>query len=299
MSRTQDLYLAAAAAIALWWTISLQMSVRSFVQEVTTFKLFVYQSHTYMKEVLSSFENTSHLEDESRPHFSFSHTERKLVSEFSQEDENLIQYIKHNLLIPPPMYVGLDWGFDRSRGILPAVMNYLKNMKGGFHVECCAFEGHYSQAHFLETHHHWEGLVIEEEPSKLAQLIKMKRNVSILPTCVSPEKKPVQMMLNLRPDGSSKMSDNGTLLQCMPLFSVLKAAGKSTIDFFSFYNEGRELEILKTLPFDKVNIKAIAVYRAQKNKDVSETLKTFMYGKGFYNVNITLEDYVFLRNENL
>ena len=44
-------------------------------------------------------------------------------------------------------------------------------------------------------------------------------------------------------------------IQCFPFYSVLLAVGQTRIDFFSLDVEGHELEILKTIPWHKVDIK--------------------------------------------
>jgi hypothetical protein len=41
---------------------------------------------------------------------------------------------------------------------------------------------------------------------------------------------------------------------CLPLYTILLSVGNPTVDFFSLDVEGAELEILKTIPWDKVNI---------------------------------------------
>ena len=47
---------------------------------------------------------------------------------------------------------------------------------------------------------------------------------------------------------------NVTKVTCLPLYTILLAVGNPTVDFFSLDVEGAELEILKTIPWDKVNI---------------------------------------------
>ena len=47
-------------------------------------------------------------------------------------------------------------------------------------------------------------------------------------------------------------------VQCFPLYSILLAANRTTIDFFSLDVEGSELDVLKTIPWDKVDIKVIS-----------------------------------------
>ena len=41
-------------------------------------------------------------------------------------------------------------------------------------------------------------------------------------------------------------------VQCIPLYTVMLALGRTTIDFFSLDVEGNEIEILRTLPPDAI-----------------------------------------------
>ena len=47
--------------------------------------------------------------------------------------------------------------------------------------------------------------------------------------------------------------------QCFTLHSLLLAVGQTEVDYFSLDVEGPELEILQTIPFDKVKIEVISV----------------------------------------
>ena len=49
-------------------------------------------------------------------------------------------------------------------------------------------------------------------------------------------------------------------MQCVPFYSVIKALGKPTIDFMSLDIEGTELQVLKTIPFDQVDIRVSSPY---------------------------------------
>ena len=48
-------------------------------------------------------------------------------------------------------------------------------------------------------------------------------------------------------------------MKCIPLLSILKALGVTTIDYFSLDIEGAELQLLQALDFDQVDIKAISI----------------------------------------
>ncbi len=49
-------------------------------------------------------------------------------------------------------------------------------------------------------------------------------------------------------------------IQCFPFYSVLLAIGRTSLDFFSLDVEGHELQILKTIPWNKVNIKVYIIW---------------------------------------
>ena len=44
-------------------------------------------------------------------------------------------------------------------------------------------------------------------------------------------------------------------VQSFPIYSILLALNRTTVDFFSLDVEGFELDVLRTIPWDKVDIK--------------------------------------------
>merc|ERR1712241_369658 len=48
-------------------------------------------------------------------------------------------------------------------------------------------------------------------------------------------------------------------MQCMPLYTILLALGNPTVHYFSLDIEGAELQVLRTIPFDKVDIKILDI----------------------------------------
>jgi len=48
-------------------------------------------------------------------------------------------------------------------------------------------------------------------------------------------------------------------VQCFPLYTYLIALNVTVIDYFSLDVEGSELNVLKTIPFDKIDIKVSAM----------------------------------------
>lgn len=74
----------------------------------------------------------------------------------------------------------------------------------------------------------------------------------------------------------------GTIItvQCFPLYSILLALNVAQIDFFSLDVEGKELEVLQTVPFNKLNIDMMTV--EFKHIDLGEEyLKNYVESKGY------------------
>ena len=90
-------------------------------------------------------------------------------------------------------------------------------------------------------------------------------------------------------------SKGGILAQCFPIYSLLLALNRTTVDYFSLDVEGSELQILKTIPFDKVNIKVLTVeYIEAKQK--KKPIEDFMHSKGYISV-MQVQHPAFLAND--
>ena len=80
--------------------------------------------------------------------------------------------------------------------------------------------------------------------------------------------------------------DRTITAQCFILHSLLLAIGQTEVDYFSLDVEGPELEILETIPFDKVSISVISVeYRVHgSTKEVNrmESLKKLEKIRNFF-----------------
>ncbi len=74
-------------------------------------------------------------------------------------------------------------------------------------------------------------------------------------------------------------------VQCFPFFSFIAALDIKVVDFLSLDVEGDELKILKTIPFDRVFIKVIAV-EIVTSEEGQEPYKKFMESKGYRTVGV-------------
>ena len=80
--------------------------------------------------------------------------------------------------------------------------------------------------------------------------------------------------------GQGRINSKGTLqVPCFPLYSMLLALNMTAIDYFSLDIEGDELTILKTIPFNKVDITVLSVEYV--HGDDKRELKQYMKSQGY------------------
>ena len=112
--------------------------------------------------------------------------------------------------------------------------------------------------------------------------------------------------------GAGRLVVNGTkarmniqYVYCFPFYSMMLALNRTHIDYFSLDVEGLELEILRTIPFDKLNISVFTV--EQKHGKDKAAYTHFMRTMGYYlhskilyrqpNINLYVDDLVFVKKQ--
>ncbi|CAL4099707.1 unnamed protein product, partial [Meganyctiphanes norvegica] len=91
-------------------------------------------------------------------------------------------------------------------------------------------------------------------------------------------------------------------VQCLPLYSILLALNRTSVDYFSLDVEGMDLQVLQTIPWNKIDIKTLSVefYHDDEGKG---TLRKFMEEKGYTvytevtHPNNYANDFIFYRND--
>ena len=77
-------------------------------------------------------------------------------------------------------------------------------------------------------------------------------------------------------------------MQCFPLYSLLMAAaGNVTVNYLSLDIEGAELQVLRTLPWDKVDIEVMTVETAHAGEvfpGSTDEFRQFLEEKGYVHV---------------
>ena len=86
-------------------------------------------------------------------------------------------------------------------------------------------------------------------------------------------------------------------VQCFPLYSILAAINRTTVDYFSLDIEGDELRVLQTIPYKLVDFKVLTV-ECHNQKRNGPVLTSYLKTKGYKNVmNINI-DILFAKSEN-
>ena len=81
------------------------------------------------------------------------------------------------------------------------------------------------------------------------------------------------------------------VMQCFPLQTLTLAMNRTVIDFFSLDVEGSEMDVLKTIPFESLEITTITVEFAHGGLNGKKKLQEFLESKGYtYIATVTKPD---------
>jgi len=194
------------------------------------------------------------------------------------DDKNLLREIRKNYLVKPSGEKGYNsslisedagesYGENGQDAFLDQFL-FKGRVKNGFFVEAGADDFvHGSNSLMFERGHGWSGLLVEPHPLIFAQGLQVQRKAWSVATCLAIDTKPhlakfaseasPGAMAGLVPQGSPV---NGTIeLQCLPMASLLLALDNPTVNYLSLDLEGAELEVIKTIPFNQLNIEVLSV----------------------------------------
>ena len=222
-----------------------------------------------------------------------------------QEDPMLIEIIQKEYLSPPPMNQKTMERKRRGNGQdrMLDQRYFHERKKGGFFVEAGAFDGDTdSNTVYFEQEHQWSGLLIEPVPGIYSAMKDKHRTAWTVQTCLSSSQHPETILFSLTrgtngtmKGGSVEGQSETTRMQCLPLYSLLLSLGNPTIDLLSLDIEGPEYEVLFTLPWDKVDIRAISVETQFLTNSTKERLFSLLLSVGFLHLSSLARDDVFVR----
>lgn len=117
----------------------------------------------------------------------------------------------------------------------------------------------------------WGGFLVEPDPRKYFALRKQnafRPNVQVIHACLSPNTYPKEV--TLQHDDDSEVRINSVLdeetewfhprVKCFPVYTLMLAVNRTSIDLLSLGCQGQELQILQTVPFDRVHVKIISIH---------------------------------------
>ena len=191
----------------------------------------------------------------------------------------------YNLDYPKGMKTPLSWsqyGQDR----------YIANLlpRGGYFVEVGGYDGErFSNTLLLEKEYGWNGVLIEANPYTFNILKSRNRKAAAFNNCIGSgslsfkisgsttsaletmsEKHMNRINSDIKTYGFKKTGDKRwkhsgetVLVKCKPL---LKMVTKTKIDYFSLDVEGGEMMILKSLEWDKLDIRVFSI-EVDQNRD--------------------------------
>ncbi|KAK2725058.1 uncharacterized protein LOC136032822 isoform X1 [Artemia franciscana] len=186
--------------------------------------------------------------------------------------------------------------------------------------ECGASDGEFmSQTYFAERFLGWSGILVEGDPFYFDKMVGKNRKSTQFQLCASTSNKSgIMSFLHIekgKVNGSELLyPGNGQLYTgkvqnlfqldvnrvvdvfCVPVYTMLLATNTLSLDIFFLDVEGPELEILKTIPFDKIDV-AIFVVEYNTNPEKLKKLKAFFEEKDYILDDNSNIDTLFVKKE--
>jgi FkbM family methyltransferase len=176
--------------------------------------------------------------------------------------------------------------------------NFFKDKKNGIFVDIGAHDGiSLSNTYFFEKQMGWQGICIEPLP-EIFERLKTNRNCLCIQGCIYDKADKVSFLrIHGYPEMLSGIVDNydprhldritrevksrgGSTevieVTCYPLTQLLLDHGVKHVDYLSVDTEGGEMDILKSIDFDKIDIEVIDV-----ENNYGEPFQAFLESVGY------------------
>ncbi|KAH8392446.1 hypothetical protein KR215_008896 [Drosophila sulfurigaster] len=137
---------------------------------------------------------------------------------------------------------------------------------------------HLITAPWLSEQLNWMGVLVEPEPRWYFALRKQnaqRQRMQVVHACVSPNPYPKEITIHNEDVRINSLHDEETSwfnsrVKCFPLYTIMLACERTEYDLLSLGVQGHELEILQTLPFDKIKIEIISIHLLEDHEDVHD-----------------------------
>ncbi|XP_004521904.1 protein Star [Ceratitis capitata] len=182
-------------------------------------------------------------------------------------------------------------------GLTAEMAHYVSDLVGGkengaFIQSLPGAMGHLMTSPWLAATLNWVGLVVEPEPRRFFTLRKQnaqRLGLQVVHACISPNPYPKEVTIH---NEESEVRINSLLdeetswfnsrVKCFPLYSLMLACNRVEYDLLSLGVHGHELEILQTLPFDRVQIEVISIHLTDDiARGYVQELTKFLAGKSY------------------
>lgn len=203
------------------------------------------------------------------------------------------------------------------------VLNFFNHKKNGIFFEAGGMDGvRHSNTLLLEKEYGWQGLLVEPSPKLYNDLVK-NRNCYHENVLLGSNNKELTYLHIIEPDDVEKHRGSAGLagvvdfydprhldrihmrlnetnassveikMKTISLQSLFDKYNITDIDYFSLDTEGSELDILKSVDFEKVNIKLLGV---EFNYETDNETFNFIKSKGFNPIHRLGPDIMFTKS---
>lgn len=196
----------------------------------------------------------------------------------------------HNLTFPVAEFIRDPVKYTDPQPIEVDDLVFKGKVKNGFFIEAGAHDFQFSSnSLYFELKYNWTGLLVEPHQLYYQRGLKTNRNVYSAEACFSFEQWPTLMVYSLDNENMINVNDNkdDRRITCLPLYSLLLAVGNPTVNYLSLDIEGGEFQVLKTVPWKKVDIQVISIeshFIGVRTEGSLDEVKSYMINKGYLHV---------------
>ena len=223
----------------------------------------------------------------------------------NKDDEMMSKVIRKVYLDPPSVnpysFRVNPPALNGQIGVPKIIDELLGGKQNGFYIESGGYDGEaLSNSLFFELKRNFTGLLVEPNVFNYKKLLEVNRKAYSVNACYSTTGLPTLVdFVNARALGAIKEIDQEMKLMeslpkqvqkdnlqgeskalCLSFYSILLAVGNPVVDYPSLDIEGAELPVLKTIPWDKVDIKVLSIECGQIER--CNNIDIFMKSVGYY-----------------
>ena len=185
-----------------------------------------------------------------------------------QTDSAVLQHIRAQLVNHSTRFSINETSDDFTESIARMIdqVVFFEQRRDGYFIEIRGEELlSESPSLYFERELGWRGLIVEPVPWKHNK-IATSRKSQALQSCVSQTTSPTTQNISNNRGTSNKTQE--LTIQCFPIFSMILGVGNPNIDILFLNNFKETYNVLRTIPWKKVDIDAIAV---KTNSDKIDT----------------------------